>query len=103
MYKLAFLFCVMLFTTSHAADVVDAEIAAVTDEINQPTKSDPPTMPVGEPLITINTDTLLDMNDHAALDVSGGMPHTEQIVLPFLQNYPINDLEIKLRVFDFKF
>ncbi len=94
------------FATSSDAsqnDNIDEQITEITNEINNPEKIPPHAQQSDESLITINTDSLLDMSAKTALDLSGGLPPNEQVKLPFLPNYPINNLEIKLRVLDFRF
>ncbi len=100
---------IMLTRGAFAADAdvatpeSDAEIHEIANEINDPGKIPPHAQQSDEPLITVNTDGLLDMSAKTALDLSGGLPPDEQIVLPFLPNFPINNLEIKLRVLDLRF
>jgi len=57
--------------------------------------------------ISINTDSPLDMNWAASVDsmadteMSPLMPYN--VVLPFLEKYPIENLEIKLKLLNVKF
>ncbi len=57
--------------------------------------------------ISINTDSPLDMNWAASVDsvadteMSPLMPYS--VVLPFLEKYPIENLEIKLKLLNVKF
>lgn len=55
------------------------------------------------PFITINTDAPMGMNWTAALEFADPALRPTPIVLPFLADYPIDNLEIKLRVLNIKF
>jgi len=55
------------------------------------------------PFISINTDTPLDLNWTAALEFSDPALRPTPVTLPFLTDYPIDNLEIKLRVLNLKF
>lgn len=79
----------------------DRQMVEIHREINShdyPTDDDG-----GYPLISINTDSPLDMNWSAALELAEPAMRPAGIVLPFLQDYPIENLEIKLRVLNVKF
>lgn len=55
------------------------------------------------PFISINTDSALDMNWAAALEFSDPALRPTPVTLPFLTDYPFDNLEIKLRVLNLKF
>ncbi len=59
--------------------------------------------PTPMPFISINTDHALDMNWTASLEFTDPELRPVPIVLPFLSDYPIDNLEIKLRVLKLKF
>ncbi len=54
------------------------------------------------PLISVNTD-ILDMNWTGAMDLSDPVLRPTGIVLPFLDNYMIDNLEVKLRLLNVRF
>jgi len=54
------------------------------------------------PLISVNTD-ILDMNWTGAMDLSDPMLRPAGIVLPFLDSYMIDNLEVKLRLLNVRF
>ncbi len=58
--------------------------------------------PSSTPLVSINTD-ILDMNWTGAMDLSEPMLRPAGIILPFLESYPIDNLEVKLRLLNLKF
>lgn len=55
------------------------------------------------PFISINTDMRGDMNWAAALEFTDPALRPVPVTLPFLEGYPMDNLEIKLRVFNVKF
>lgn len=55
------------------------------------------------PFISINTDAPLGLNWTAALEFTDPALRPTPITLPFLSDYPIDNLEIKLRVLNLKF
>lgn len=55
------------------------------------------------PFLTINTDAALDLNWSAALEFTDPTLRPTPVILPFLTDYPIDNLEIKLRVLNLKF
>ncbi len=55
------------------------------------------------PFISINTDSALDLNWAAALEFSDPALRPTPVTLPFLTDYPFDNLEIKLRVLNLKF
>ncbi|MDE6250461.1 MAG: hypothetical protein K2M34_02400 [Alphaproteobacteria bacterium] len=55
------------------------------------------------PFISINTDMRRDLNWAAALEFSDPALRPMPVVLPLLENYPFDNLEIKLRVLNLKF
>lgn len=55
------------------------------------------------PFISINTDMRHDLNWAAALEFSDPALRPMPIVLPLLEDYPFDNLEIKLRVLNLKF
>lgn len=116
MNKFAYAFCgLMIFAAAAFADDIgsdvgprpavsqecDRQMAEIRREINS--KNYQTDDNVGYPLISINTDSPLDMNWSAALELADPAMRPEGIVLPFLQDYPIENLEIKLRVLNVKF
>lgn len=54
------------------------------------------------PLISVNTD-ILDMNWTGAMDLSDPVLRPTGIVLPFLDSYMIDNLEVKLRLLNVRF
>lgn len=81
----------------------DSEIDAVSREINHDIPSIMSRPRHNEPLITINTDSLLDMNWRASMDFTDVTDKAGKMHIPILQHYKINDLEIKVRVLDVYF
>lgn len=81
--------------SAHADDVYVSQSDTVVE----------PSVPTPEPypFISINTDRALDMNWTAALEFTDPELRPVPIVLPFLSDYPIDNLEIKLRVLNLKF
>lgn len=55
------------------------------------------------PFISINTDMRRDLNWAAALEFSDPALRPMPVVIPFLEDYPFDNLEIKLRVLNLKF
>lgn len=55
------------------------------------------------PFISINTDSALDLNWAAALEFTDPALRPTPVTLPFLTDYPIDNLEIKLRFLNLKF
>lgn len=55
------------------------------------------------PFISINTDMRHDLNWAAALEFSDPALRPMPVVLPLLEDYPFDNLEIKLRVLNLKF
>jgi len=55
------------------------------------------------PFISINTATPLDLNWTAALEFGDPALRPTPVTLPFLPDYPFDNLEIKLRVLNLKF
>lgn len=55
------------------------------------------------PLISVNTDSALDLNWSAALELAEPALRPVPLVLPFFTGFPISNLEIKLRVLNLKF
>lgn len=56
--------------------------------------------------ISINTDNPLDMNWIASMDLmtdTDTIVRPTAVVLPFLENYPIENLEIKLKLLNVRF
>lgn len=81
----------------------DKEIVEIQQEIN---KSDHPETPDSNSIfnrISINADNPLDMNWNAALDITDPDLRPTGVVIPFLEDYPIESLEIKLHLLNLKF
>ena len=105
-----FLFSLFAATTVAVPDDVPVATSvyagiAVSDtdvdtEIKEKTHSEPP--PVTTPLVSINTD-ILDMSWTGAMDLADPMLRPSGIILPFLEEYPINNLEVKFRLLNVKF
>lgn len=55
------------------------------------------------PFISINTDMRHDLNWTAALEFTDPSLRPVPVVLPLLEDYPFDNLEIKLRVLNLKF
>ena len=79
---------------------------AIGDTVELPDvdKSDAPhpAVPPQTPLVSINTD-VLDMSWTGAMELSDPMLRPSGIVLPFLESYPIDNLEVKFRLLNVKF
>lgn len=72
---------------------IETEIKEITDQpMNEPTT----------PLVSINTD-ILDMSWTGAMDLGDPMLRPSGIILPFLENHPIDNLEVKFRLLNVKF
>jgi len=57
---------------------------------------------ISMPLVSINTDTL-DMNWLSVMDFSDPVLRPTVITLPFMENYSIDNIEVKLRLLNVKF
>ncbi len=95
-------------TTHHDAPSADTDYDSKIAEFSHIVNDTPPTNHTkqsSEPIISINTDSPLDMNWSGMLTVAGTgpTPAAEQIVLPFWRNHPINNLDVRVRFFDVKF
>ncbi len=80
---------------------------AISDEEHEPlpaTKNDV-ALPQSSstPLISINTDSVLDMNWTGAMELSDPVLRPMPVVLPFLESYPIDNIEVKLRLLNLSF
>lgn len=72
-----------------------------------PTAIDAPTAPISDaptsvPLVSINTNGL-DLSWTGAMDLADPMMRPSGIILPFLESYPIDTVEIKMRLLNLKF
>lgn len=67
-----------------------------------PPEDVPESAPHHTPLVSINTD-ILDMSWTGAMDLSDPMLRPSGIILPFLDAYPIDNLEVKLRLLNLRF
>lgn len=65
--------------------------------------AEPYTEQSGESLIQINADDIRDINWRTALDMSDPASRPEPIILPFLQDFPIEMLEVKFKFLRHKF
>lgn len=54
-------------------------------------------------LITINTDSVLDMNWSGAMELVDPMDRPLPVILPFFESYPIENIEVKLRLLNLPF
>lgn len=77
------------------ADTPALPVPPVTEESAAPAPSQ-------IPLVSINTD-VLDMSWTGAMELSDPVLRPTGIVLPFLDAYPIDNLEVKLRLLNVKF
>ncbi len=95
---MAFLYSTIL-ELSPTPPVVDSEITKFTEYVNNPRKYTPIPQHENMTHISIDMDSPLDMNWTGMLTVNNNdvptTPAAEQIVLPFLHKYPINNLNIK--------
>lgn len=98
--KRKYIFCLLglgmsVVLSAHADDVYSPQTDIVAE----------PSVPAPAPysFISINTDGALDMNWTAVLEFTDPALRPVPIVLPFLSDYPIDNLEIKLRVLNLKF
>lgn len=82
------------------AGVALADAAASPDLTPVADAVDP--TPTQTPLVSINTD-ILDMSWTGAMELSDPTLRPGGIVLPFLESYPIDNLEVKLRLLNVKF
>lgn len=55
------------------------------------------------PLVSINTDSVLDMNWSGAMELVDPILRPLPITLPFFDNYPIDNIEVKLRMLKLPF
>jgi len=55
------------------------------------------------PLVSVATDDVLDLSWAGAMELADPLMRPGQIVLPFLQKYPFENLEIKLRLLKLRF
>lgn len=94
--------------------VYAADTEGVQTEISQQNVSTPVVVNVPQnlhydkpdtdmPFISINTDSALDLNWAAALEFTDPALRPTPVTLPFLTDYPIDNLEIKLRFLNLKF
>lgn len=54
-------------------------------------------------LISINTDNPLDLNWTGALELSDPTMRPTGVVIPFLEQYPIENLEVKFKLLNLRF
>lgn len=57
----------------------------------------------GGGIVSVNADDIRDINWRTALDMSDPASRPQPIVLPFLQNFPIEMLEVKFKILRHKF
>jgi len=81
------------------AGVALSQSDAPSDAENPSADNDPAPQ---TPLISVNTD-ILDMNWTSAMDLSDPVLRPAGIVLPFLDSYMIDNLEVKLRLLNVRF
>ena len=55
------------------------------------------------PLVSINTDSVLDMNWAGAMELVDPMSRPVPITVPFFENHPIDNIEVKLRLLNLPF
>lgn len=55
------------------------------------------------PLISVNTDSVLDLNWSGAMELSDPVLRPAPITIPFFDRYPIENIEVKLRLFNVLF
>ena len=82
---------------------VTGEADAVAPHDEAPAAPKPGGVKLGLPAITINTDNPLDMNWMGALELSDAAQRPAPVELPFLPDFPIDNLEIKLHLLNVKF
>jgi len=92
-------------TINNDAPMVIGEQNALADGVQ---RAAPPVargggITIGRPAISINTDSPLDMNWAGALELSDPALRPAAVELPFLPDYPIENLEIKLHLLNIKF
>lgn len=78
--------------------VADADASS---DLTTPDETLEPT-PAQTPLVSINTD-VLDMSWTGAMDLADPMMRPAGIILPFLENHPIDNLEVKFRLLNVRF
>lgn len=118
MYKFSVLiFILFAGASAFAAIVLDDSIVPVSEPVeishsagtDVPATDTPPIPPksggvkLGLPAIKINTDNPLDMNWMGALELSDMAQRPAAVELPFLPDYPIENLEIKLHLLNLRF
>lgn len=105
-------FVILLAIITYNARAADADITPAADQkpiyqAPDDTKSEPGTTGGILSYISVNTASPLDMNWTASMDLIGDTEtsHTAQynVVLPFLEKYPIENLEIKLKLLNLHF
>lgn len=104
-----YVFVFMMFCAGFAARATETDFDTVkpvesipiTDNSTQNLHYDAATDSM--PLVSVNTDSILDLNWATALDFSDPVLRPTPITVPFLTDYPIDNLEIKLRVLNLKF
>ena len=55
------------------------------------------------PLVSINTDSVLDMNWSGAMELVDPVMRPVPVTLPFFEDYPIDNIEVKLRLLNLSF
>lgn len=126
MLRVAVFLLMLCCVPARAADVADVTIddipvatpvyagLAISDAVPAPVDADAPTAPAASAasdasgatysaLISINTDSPLDLNWAGALELVSPDLRPAGVVLPFLEDYPIDNLEIKLRLLNRRF
>lgn len=78
------------------SDMMAPELPAITCDVTPPASS-------GMPLVSINTGDVLDMNWTGTMELSDPTLRPAPIVVPFLENYPIDNIEVKLRLLNVAF
>ncbi len=78
------------------SDNTAPEIPAITCDVTPPASS-------GMPLVSINAGDVLDMNWTGAMELSDPSLRPDPIVVPFLEGYPIENIEVKLRLLNLTF
>lgn len=119
MNKFVFLFFITISFSVIAAEpdktivrVAPAELEETTaiDKTDKTAETHSPLPPkksngviIGKPAISVNTDNPLDMNWTGALELTDPALRPAAVELPFLPDYPIDNLEIKLHLLNVKF
>lgn len=111
MIRMAILFFVTIIWQVNADDV-SADIAPAPYVNATPDTSPAPETPSVDdndipspiaPQISVSTSNPLDLNWTGALELAAPDARPAGVVLPFLKEYPIENLEIKLRLLNWRF